>query len=264
MAIPKIIHYCWFGGNQKPEIANKCINSWKKYCPDYKIIEWNEENFDINACPVYVRQAYEAKKWAFVTDYVRLKVVYDNGGIYLDTDVELKKKLDRLLDNKAYFGFEDGRHIGTGLGFGAEKGLNILLDVMNDYKDISFIKEDGTFDQMPCPKRNTEVFLKYGLVQNDSMQVLNGSIKILPSIYLCPISYYTGKYKHSLKTISIHWFSGSWQSQESKERYLKYKKELIKANRKQKIDYIIHLPNMLMIKILGKERYENMKNSLKR
>lgn len=109
MSIPKVIHYCWFGHDPKPKLAEKCIKSWKKKCPDYKIIEWNEENFDISACPLYVRQAYEAKKWAFVTDYVRLKVVYEHGGIYLDTDVELKKNLDFLLNHKAYFGFEEGR-----------------------------------------------------------------------------------------------------------------------------------------------------------
>ena len=100
--IPKVIHYCWFGGNPKPKLAEKCIKSWKKYCPDYEIIEWNEDNFDISAAPLYVRQAYEAKKWAFVTDYVRLEVVYNHGGVYLDTDVELLKSLDSL------FQFESG------------------------------------------------------------------------------------------------------------------------------------------------------------
>ena len=130
--IPKIIHYCWFGRNPKPELAVKCIKSWKKRCPDYEIIEWNEDNFDISSCPLYVRQAYEAKKWAFVSDYVRLKVVYDEGGVYLDTDVELKKGLDALLAYDAYFGFEDGTHVNTGLGFGAVKGAPILKEMMQD------------------------------------------------------------------------------------------------------------------------------------
>ena len=95
--IPKTLHYCWFGRNPKPELAVKCIDSWKRFCPDYEIVEWNEDNFDIDACPLYVRQAYAAKKWAFVTDYVRLKLIYEHGGIYMDTDVELKKKPDVLL-----------------------------------------------------------------------------------------------------------------------------------------------------------------------
>ena len=122
--IPKKIHYCWFGGNPLPELAIKCLESWKKYCPDYEIIEWNETNFNLDSCE-YVREAYQAKKWAFVSDYARLKVVYDNGGIYLDTDVELIKSLDRLLKNKSFFGTETTGVVATGLGFGAEKVINL-------------------------------------------------------------------------------------------------------------------------------------------
>ena len=119
MKIPKVIHYCWFGGNPKPKLVQKCIHSWKKYCPDYEIIEWNESNFDISSCPLYVRQAYDVKKWAFVSDYARLKIIHTCGGIYLDTDVELIKSLDSLLEYNAFFGFEDGKYVATGLGFGA-------------------------------------------------------------------------------------------------------------------------------------------------
>ena len=150
MSIPKIIHYCWFGGKPKPELAEKCIKSWKKHCPDYEIREWNEDNYDLAAAPLYVRQAYEAKKWAFVTDYVRLQVVYECGGIYLDTDVELKKNLDSLLGYSAYFGFEDGKWIATGLGFGAEQGTPILQELMDDYRDIPFLLEDGSEDAGYC------------------------------------------------------------------------------------------------------------------
>ena len=100
MSVPKIIHYCWFGGNPKPKLAEKCIKSWKKFCPDYQIIEWNEENFDVSAAPEYVCQAYAAKRWAFVTDYVRLKAMTEMGGIYMDTDVELVKPLTPSPDLK--------------------------------------------------------------------------------------------------------------------------------------------------------------------
>ena len=162
MSIPRTIHYCWFGRNPLPKLAQKCIKSWKKYCPDYEIIQWNEDNYDLSAAPLYVRQAYEAKKWAFVTDYVRLQVVYEHGGIYLDTDVELIKKLDPLLQYDAYFGFEDGKHIATGLGFGAVKGAPILRELMEDYHDIPFILPDGGYDTKTCPVRNTEVFLRHG------------------------------------------------------------------------------------------------------
>lgn len=117
--IPKKIHYCWFGRGEKPKLAKKCIQSWKKYCPDYEIIEWNEDNFDIDQYP-YLRWCYDNKKWAFLSDFARLLVVYQNGGIYFDTDVELIKTPDELLGCNAFFGFENDKNIATGLGFGAE------------------------------------------------------------------------------------------------------------------------------------------------
>ena len=106
MSIPKIIHYCWFGGGPKPKLAQKCIASWKKYCPDFEILEWNEGNFDVSTAPLYVRQAYEAGRWAFVTDYVRLKALTELGGVYMDTDVEVVKPLEPFLQQEAFAGFE--------------------------------------------------------------------------------------------------------------------------------------------------------------
>lgn len=214
--IPKIIHYCWFGRNPKPQSAEKCIKSWMKYCPDYKLVEWNEDNYDLEAAPLYVRQAYEAKKWAFVTDYVRLQVVYEHGGIYMDTDVELIKPLDPLLCHSAYFGFEDDAYIATGLGFGSEKGMYILKEMMDDYQDIPFILSDGTYDTLTCPNRNTNAFLKHHMVQNGSRQILEGDILILPSICLSPIDFDTKRRRYSRETISIHWFDASWQTEEER------------------------------------------------
>lgn len=251
--IPETIHYCWFGRNPKPKLALKCIKSWKKHCPDYEIIEWNEDNFDISSCPLYVRQAYEAKKWAFVTDYVRLKVVYEHGGIYLDTDVELLKGLDTLLKYNAYFGFEDGFYVNTGLGFGAVKGSQILLDMMRDYETIPFVKEDGKLDITPCPQRNTEALKRYGLVQNDTRQVLDRRILILPTVVLCPLSFSTGKLRKTKDTISIHRFSATWKSKEDKRREKERKKAL-------KRDYIIHIPNRVGMKLLGDVRYIKLKS----
>lgn len=250
--IPKIIHYCWFGNNEKPKLALKCIKSWRRYCPDYQIIEWNEENFDIQSCPLYVRQAYSEKKWAFVTDYVRLKVVYKYGGVYLDTDVELIKSLDQLLENQAFFGFENVNHIATGLGFGSIAREEILKELLEDYEEIPFVFSDGSFDLTPCPKRNTEIFLKHGLIQNDSRQILDDKILILPSSVLCPIDYNTGIKKITRDTVSIHHFSASWYSEEQCRAYKKRKK----LERK---DYLIHVPNRLMIKLLGTNRYERFK-----
>ena len=255
--IPKTIHYCWFGRNPKPKLAEKCIKSWRKYCPDYEIIEWNEDNFDLSACPLYVRQAYEAKKWAFVTDYVRLMVVFDHGGIYMDTDVELKKPLDTLLGHQGYFGFEDGVHINTGLGFGAVKGLPILQEIMDDYEGIPFIHEDGSFDTETCPVRNTKILLRHGLIQDDSRQVLDGDILIMPSIYLCPYSYETHTYLRSSKTISCHWFDASWRTEQEKA----YHKNKLRQVRK---DSLIHAPNRLLLRLLGEKNYGKLKSALKR
>lgn len=254
--IPKIIHFCWFGGNPLPKLAEKCIQSWKKYCPDYEIIRWDESNFDISASPLYVRQAYETKKWAFVTDYVRLKVVYDHGGIYLDTDVELIKSLDHLLHHKAFFGFENNKNIATGLGFGAAKHTPILNEIMKDYLHIPFILKDGTYDTLACPYRNTAVFVKHGLAQNNSMQILPGDILILPTAFLCPSNFSTGKTRLAPETISIHWYNASWRtpSQKRKDKQKQYWRRLNAI-----ADKIIHFPNRLLITLLGEECYAKLK-----
>lgn len=253
MSIPKSIHYCWFGRNPKPKLAEKCIKSWKKYCPDYKIIEWNEDNYDISSAPLYVRQAYEAKKWAFVTDYIRLQVVYENGGIYLDTDVELKKPLETLLGYRAYFGFENDININTGLGFGAEQGLELLRELMDDYRDIPFVREDGSYDLESCPWRNTRVFLRHGLKQDGSKQLLRNDIMILPITYLSPISYDGSESHFSADTVSVHWFSGSWQTKEQIEAH---NRDLKKAKRSQ-------MRVRIGKKLLGEEGYVKLRELIK-
>lgn len=250
--IPKRIHYCWFGRNPLPELAKKCIASWKKRCPDYEIVKWNEDNYDIASAPLYVRQAYEAEKWAFVTDYARLQVVYEHGGIYLDTDVELKKELDPLLSHHAYFGFEDGKYANTGLGFGAEKGAQILKEMMNEYQSIPFIKVDGSIDSTACPARNTQVLLRYGLKQDDSRQILDGDILILPSIVLCPIDYNSGIYKKSHHSFSVHWFAASWHTEQQRQS-MKTKQE--KRQKEHRKYVLTHLHCIAAQKILGMERY---------
>ena len=254
--IPKLIHYCWFGNAAKTNTVTRCINSWKQNCPDYQIIEWNEENFDVFQCPQYVIDAYENKKWAFVSDYVRLKVVYDNGGIYFDTDVELIKNIDKLLSNESYFGFEDGKYVATGLGFGAVKGATILREMMEPYETIPFILPDGTINQTTCPVINTSVLLKHGLKQNNKMQVLESGIRILPSIYLCPIDYETGDIKKSRKTISIHWFDSSWMSEGDKKYHEAHRRRV----KKEKNEAWKHLPNRIGKRLIGEEKYKKLKN----
>lgn len=204
--IPKKIHYCWFGGNPLPKSAIKCINSWKKYCPDYEIIEWNEQNFDINS-NAYTQKCYSDKKYAFLSDYARLLIIKQYGGIYLDTDVELIKSLDPLLENSAFFGFENDELIATGLGFGAEP-KNILIDEMLKIYD-SFLWHEVQY--IPCPILNTDALLNFGLVQNGRYQNLTHGV-VYPIDYFNPYDNPTGKLTITSNTYSIHWYSKSWLS----------------------------------------------------
>ena len=214
MSIPKKIHYCWFGNSDLPKLAEKCIKSWKKYCPEYEIICWNEKNFDLN-CNKYVQEAYKAGKWAFISDYVRLKVIYEYGGVYLDTDVELIKSLDPLLCNKGYMGFDEKGIVATGLGFAAEAGNKVVGEMLKEYDDISFILPDGTYDLTPCPDRNTATLVRLGMdIKNTNQTFMD--IAFLPQDYLCPMDYYTAKTKITKNTYSIHHYSGSWTSSVTK------------------------------------------------
>ena len=211
--IPKTIHYCWFGGREKPKLAQKCIASWRKYCSDYEIIEWNEHNFNtyINE---YTSFTFEKKLYAYLSDYVRLWAVYTCGGLYFDTDVELIKSPDPLLSNAAYFGFEDDRYVNTGLGFGAEKENDAVRNLMLQYEKNSIIDLSNTFDSNHCltgsPKMNTIGLIELGLVQNGKYQTLNG-VEIYPKEYFCPFDDVTGILKTTSNTYSIHWFSKSAQ-----------------------------------------------------
>ena len=156
--IPKKIHYCWFGKNKKNEIIEKCIQSWKIHCPDWEIIEWNEDNFDVTSIQ-YMKEAYECKKYAFVSDVARLLIVYQSGGIYLDTDVELLDNIEFLLDNEAFYFFESERNIATGLGFGAEKNHKSVNQLLNYYNNKCFVINQR-MDLTPCPNNNTNMLKK--------------------------------------------------------------------------------------------------------
>lgn len=207
--IPKIIHYCWFGNNPLPEFARKCIESWKKYCPGYKIIEWNEKNFDINCIP-FVKQAYEAKKWAFVTDYARLKIVYDNGGVYFDTDVELIKGIDDLVKLDAFLGTEEDELINTGLGFGAKKNHPMIKELMEDYHCRIFNFTDKNLYELACPILTTQIFEKYGYVKNNLFQVIKG-VAVFPKEFFAPMSSQTYELNITNNTYSIHHYTASWK-----------------------------------------------------
>lgn len=214
MSVPKVIHYCWFGRGKLPKLAEKCIRSWKKYCPGYKIVCWNEDNFDIN-CNRYVKEAYEARKWAFVSDYVRLKVLCDEGGIYLDTDVELIKPLDGIIEKGGYMAFDENGVMCTGLGFACEKGNELVRRLLEDYRDIPFVLPDGKYDMTPCPDRNLKVLEALGMDTKNTSQEFMG-IRFYPREYFCPMEYSTGKKKITPNTHSIHHYSASWTSATSK------------------------------------------------
>ncbi len=214
--IPKIIHYCWFGGNPLPELAQKCIASWKKYCPDYKIIEWNESNYDVTK-NTYMYEAYQSKKWGFVPDFARLDIVFEYGGIYLDTDVEIIRSFDSLLSEKAFMGFETVNTVAPGLGFGAEAHCPIIGDIINSvYRDRHFIVENGEYDTTPSPRLNTAYLVSRGLSANGIKQSIDGLLTIYPAEYFAPKDYKTGTMIITKNTYSIHHYDASWLEPEDR------------------------------------------------
>ena len=253
--IPKKIHYCWFGRNPKPKLTEKCIRSWEKYCPDYEIIEWNEDNFAVDAAPLYVRQAYEAGKWAFVSDFVRLKAMTEQGGIYMDTDVELVKPLDGFLKHQAFAGFETPENISTGM-MACEQGFPLFLEFLKHYDGISFYNEDGSLNVTTNVATVTGICLKHGLVQNGSYQVVEG-LALYPCDVFSPVSFETGNLHRTRKTAAIHWFSGSWYTEEEKQ----HRKALRKQVRRDKVKNAV---TGSAYKLLGEEGYWRWAERLER
>lgn len=204
--IPKTIHYCWFGRGEKPKLAQKCIASWKKYCPDYEIIEWNEDNFDLDTNP-YTRWCYDNRKYAFLSDYARLMIVGEYGGFYFDTDVELVKSLEPLRQHSAVFGFENDAFVNTGEGFGAEAGNAVVAAMREEYAPLL----DGTHGTIGCPRLNTQALLRLGLMQNGAYQEVAGAA-VYPADYFNPYDDPTGTLTKTKNTYSIHWYGKSWMS----------------------------------------------------
>lgn len=212
--IPKIIHYCWFGNNAETKLVQRCKQSWKEYLPDYKVVLWNEKNFDINENQ-FVFEAYQKKKWAFVTDFVRLKVLYDYGGIYMDTDVEIIKNLDCFLQNGAFTGFESDQDIPTGI-MGAKPGHRWIKYLLDYYYDKKFILNDGSIDITTNVQIISKLSGKCGLVPNNQYQVICQDVHLYPKDYFAPKSYETGRISLTSNTHCIHHFAGSWLSQKQK------------------------------------------------
>lgn len=221
----KTIHYCWFGGNKLPENAIKCINSWKKYCPNFEIKEWNEKNFDIHSCK-YVEQAYDSKKWAFVSDYARFWILYNHGGVYFDTDVELIKPIDSIVENGPFMGYEafcpieflnpkKEYLIAPGLGLGADKHMTFYKEILEQYEADSFIKDDGSFNTTTVVDRVSKILLYNNIILDGKLSKQRG-ITLYPEDYFCPLNYANGKMKITCNTISIHHYDSTWISSKDK------------------------------------------------
>lgn len=206
--IPKIIHYCWFGRGEMPELAQKCISSWHKFMPDYEYRLWNEDNFDVNCIP-YTKEAYEAHKYAFVTDYVRLWALYTEGGVYMDTDVEILKPLDDLLQLSAFTGYEGSktRPPVTGLMASAPRG-EWAREQLESYNDAHFLKEDGSCDLTTNTIRISTIMRSNGFVQNGKYSVYK-DLHVFPTEYFCPRQT-TGEFLMTENTYCDHHFMGTW------------------------------------------------------
>lgn len=217
--IPKVIHYCWFGGSPLPEDVKGYIQSWRKYCPDYEIKEWNETSFDVSA-NMYCREAYEAKKWAFVSDYARMKILYDEGGIYLDSDVEVCRSLDSFLKYNAFSGFESDDRIQTGT-FGACQGAGWIERILKYYDNRHFKLADGTLDMTTNVVLITRITAEeFGVQLDNTYQVFGDNYALFPFDYLCAKNLETGKINRTEHTYTIHHFSGSWLDSGAKFRRL--------------------------------------------
>lgn len=214
--IPKTIHYCWFGRNPLPESALKCIASWRKYLPDYEIIEWNEGNFDVNSIP-YTAEAYAAKKYAFVSDYARFKILYECGGLYFDTDVEVIKPLDDIIAAGPFMGFEvnpcTNRPYGAvaaGLGIGAIKGMPVYKTILDYYSRLNFLQQDGSYNMTDAVVNiTTRELVKLGLEDKKGIQKVS-DITIYPADYFNPFDDATGRLNKTHNTYTIHWFTKTW------------------------------------------------------
>ena len=235
-----------------PEMALKCIDSWKKFCPDYQIIEWNENNFPMDSCD-YVKEAYEAKKWAFVSDVARLRALVECGGIYMDIDVEIVKPLDDLLEYEAVSGFESPSEITTAF-MACEKGNTLFQEFLQSYEGVHFIGKDGEYDLTTNVERITRICKKYGFVENNQQQNIQ-NYWLFPKDYFSPKSYITKEIELTENTYVIHHFDGSWYTEEIKYRNRLIDK-LIKIMPYRMASYIATF--------LGELKYKGIKKSMKR
>jgi len=216
--IPKVIHYCWFGRNPLPPLAKRCIASWKKHLPDYEIIEWNEDNFDVKQIP-YTEQAYRNKKYAFVSDYARFKILYEHGGIYFDTDVESIKPLDDIIAKGGFLGLEqdvsEGLSCAPGLGMACEPHSPFIKQLLDSYQQLIFQNEDGSLNLKTVVEYTSELMLANGYQPNEGITKFQ-DFTIYPKAYFCPKPSEFGKIKISKETRTIHHYAATWTSKKQK------------------------------------------------
>ena len=240
--IPKIIHYCWFGFGEKSPLIKRCIESWKRTLPDYEIVEWNESNFDIHINQ-YVEEAYERKKWAFVADYARLYALYNYGGIYLDTDIEVFKSLDEFLNDEAFTVFESNDSVQACI-LGSEKNHEVIKLFLEQYEPRSFIDKNSIADLTTIVETFTKYFEANGLKTNGNKQVING-VTIYPSSVFCPNTFGMIFGHISARSYTVHYYDGSWLDGSKKDN-LKYR--------------IGHWGSGVVRNLIGTDRYRKIRN----
>mgnify|MGYP001026247974 FL=1 len=214
--IPRKIHYCWFGKHEMSDLNKRCLDSWYKTCPEFEIICWDENNYEYQKNS-FMKEAYEKEKWAYVSDYARMDIIYNEGGIYLDTDVELIKDLEDLLYQKAFFSVDFSHLISSGLGFGAEKNNNYIKMLMDMYIDMHFVNKDGSYNEVPVPELQRKFFKKLGYKENGEYCVVD-DITILPETIFAGYNNLVDRFNITDKTYALHHFEGTWTSDESKRQ----------------------------------------------
>lgn len=256
--IPKKIHYCWFGGNPLPKSAIECIDSWKKFFPDYEIKEWNESNYDVHKIP-YIHEAYEAKKYAFVSDYARFDILYHEGGLYFDTDVKVLKSFDEIIARGPFMGREagaylrnicdtegDGLAVNPGIGLGVNAGHKLYKEFLDAYKEFSFLNSDGTLNTKTIVSYTSEILVQHGLSHNnDEAEEVDG-VWIYPADVLCPMDHTKGNVVNITdRTVSIHLYDCSWLDHKT-------------------MGYRMHVLKNWMMRTFGTERIEKLAKIIKR
>lgn len=251
--IPQIIHYCWFGDGEIPQKEQKCIETWKEKFPEYKLMLWNEDNFDIEQC-VFVKQAYESKEYAFVSDYARTKVLYEFGGLYLDTDVEVKKDFPDSEYENGFMGFERRKFLGTAVMASVPKN-EIILKLVRFYEKQPFLQKNGDRNIIANVSLLTDIMVEEGLVLGGSEQDCGG-FHIYPREYFYPKKTDTGEFLITEKTCAIHRCHNSWMTEREKRRgtnilWIKIARPILQRIRK------------IGIKILGKDRIKKLEIKLR-